>query len=36
MTWPNLERPINRDQQSKAGDDMAARGAFDRAKNRDR
>ena len=30
VTWRNLERPINRDRRSKAGDDVAARRASDR------
>ena len=34
VTWRNHERPINCDQQSRAGDDMAQHGAFDRAFNR--
>ena len=29
VTWCNLERSINRDQRSKAGDDVAAHGASD-------
>ena len=30
VTWRNLEHPIDRDQRSKAGDDMALHGPSDR------